>query len=320
MLCSGLVFPSHPFYPPSFRDKVQSNLLATSRRLAAIHLRHHLRADWAVIHLIHRPVRDPVREAVDLRSIHLRAVHLHRSVHPTAHSVLHVGGHGTDARRVSRGVISFAHAVHVGPEALSYPAYLAEDLLAARHFFFAVARGGDVGELVDEGAARVDELAEGGGRPVGDQGLVEGDDVAVCAGGGERAEGRGILPGCTVALDANQVSHGESEARDQGTWWRLTCSVPHSTTMPSRSEALVLLALTNRSSSARVMGVGGSWLRLRPYFVAVISKKDISRRMLFRAEISRSMVRYMGWNCELAVCGRRNLASSCPTKRMKPRA
>ena len=187
--------------PPSSFIQKQSpaNLLATSRRLAAIHLRHHLRADWAIIHLIHRPVRDPVREAVDLRSVHLRgvhlravhlrSVHLHRSVHPTAHSALHVGRHGTDARRVSRGVVSLAHAVHVGPEALSYPADLAEDLLAARHFFLAVARGGDVGELVDEGPARVDELAEGRGRPVRNQGLVEGDDVAVCAGGGERAEG-----------------------------------------------------------------------------------------------------------------------------------
>ena len=90
--------------------------------------------------------------------------------------------------------------------------------------------------------------------------------------------------------------------------------------MPSRRDALELLALTKRSSRARVMGVGGSWVRVRPYFVAVISKKDISRRMLLRADINRSMVLYMGWNCELADCGRRNLASSCPTKRMYPRA
>ena len=75
---------------------------------------------------------------------------------------------------------------------------------------------------------------------------------------------------------------------------KLTCSVPHSTTMPSRMEALELLALTKRSNKARVMGVGGPWLSERAYLDAVISKKDISRRMLLRAEMSRSMVRYMG--------------------------
>ena len=78
--------------------------------------------------------------------------------------------------------------------------------------------------------------------------------------------------------------------------------------MPSSNEALELLALTNRSSRARVMGVTGSGDRARPYFVAVISKNCISRRMLFSAEMSRSIVRYIGWNWELGVCGRRILA------------
>jgi len=53
-----------------------------------------------------------------------------------------------------------------------------------------------------------------------------------------------------------------------------------------------------------------------PYLVAVISKNCISRRILLSAEMSRSMVLYMGWNCELDVCGSRILASNCPTKRM----
>jgi hypothetical protein len=96
----------------------------------------------------------------------------------------------------------------------------------------------------------------------------------------------------------------------------LTCSNPHRTTMPSSMDALELLALMNKSSSARVMGVGGSRLMVSPYLVAVISKNCISRRMLFRAEMSKSMVLYMGWNCELDVCGRRIFASSWPTKRM----
>ena len=64
--------------------------------------------------------------------------------------------------------------------------------------------------------------------------------------------------------------------------------------MPSRSDALELLALTKRSSKARVMGVGGSMPSVRPYLVAVISKNCISRRMLFSAEMSRSIVLYMG--------------------------
>jgi hypothetical protein len=86
--------------------------------------------------------------------------------------------------------------------------------------------------------------------------------------------------------------------------------------MPSRREALELLALTNKSSRARVIGEGGSLLSERPYLVAVISKNCISRRMLFRAEISRSMVLYMGWNCEFCVCGNLIFASNCPTKRI----
>lgn len=90
--------------------------------------------------------------------------------------------------------------------------------------------------------------------------------------------------------------------------------------MPSSSDALELLALTKRSRRERVMGVGGSGAMFRVNFVAVISKNCISRRMLFSADMRRSMVRYMGWNCELSVCGRRILASSCPTKRMYPRA
>jgi hypothetical protein len=53
--------------------------------------------------------------------------------------------------------------------------------------------------------------------------------------------------------------------------------------------------------------------------VAVISKNCISRRMLFKADMRRSIVLYMGWNCEFDVCGSRILANSCPTKRIYPR-
>ena len=77
--------------------------------------------------------------------------------------------------------------------------------------------------------------------------------------------------------------------------------MPHSTTMPSSSDAHELLALRNRSRYARVIGFGGSLISVRPYFVAVISKKLISRRMLLSAEIKRSIVRYIGWNCEFCV-------------------
>ena len=64
--------------------------------------------------------------------------------------------------------------------------------------------------------------------------------------------------------------------------------------MPSRRDALALLALEKRSSMARVIGVGGSLGIAKPYLVAVISKNCISRRMLFSAEISKSIVLYMG--------------------------
>ena len=45
---------------------------------------------------------------------------------------------------------------------------------------------------------------------------------------------------------------------------------------------------------AIVIGVGGSLGIAKPYLVAVISKNCISRRMLFSAEISKSIVLYMG--------------------------
>lgn len=137
--------------------------------------------------------------------------------------------------------------------------------------------------------------------------------MVVIAGRWKRCtEGRGVLPSRAVAL------------RSQLDWaqWSVdgvpTCSVPHRTTMPSSREALELLALTKRSCRARVMGEGPSLPNTRPYFVAVISKNCISRRMLFSAEISRSIVLYMGWNCEFCVCGNLIFASNCPTKRIYP--
>lgn len=60
------------------------------------------------------------------------------------------------------------------------------------------------------------------------------------------------------------------------------------------------------------MKLGGSSVSWMPYLVAVISKKRISRRMLLMAEMSRSMVRYMGWNCELDAGGRRILPMRAP--------
>jgi hypothetical protein len=86
--------------------------------------------------------------------------------------------------------------------------------------------------------------------------------------------------------------------------------------MPSSKLELEPLALINKSSSDLVMGVGPSWPRTSPYLVAVISKNCISRRMLFSADMSKSMVLYMGWNCEFCVWGNLIFASSCPTKRM----
>jgi hypothetical protein len=73
--------------------------------------------------------------------------------------------------------------------------------------------------------------------------------------------------------------------------------------MPSSSEELGLETLLNISIYARVIYVGGSEESCMPYLVAVISKKDISRRMLFRAEIRRSSVLYMGWNCVFVTSG-----------------
>jgi hypothetical protein len=82
--------------------------------------------------------------------------------------------------------------------------------------------------------------------------------------------------------------------------------------MPSSKDAPGLETLLNKSMYARVMYVGGSSLRWMPYFVAVISKKDISRLILFKADIKRSSVRYMGWNWVFGTGGNRILAMSAP--------
>jgi hypothetical protein len=103
-----------------------------------------------------------------------------------AHVVIEARAHGSDASGTKLCSLALlAHAVDLWPKALLEPADLAEDLFAARHLFFAVARGGDVCELVDEGARRVDKFVERGRCPVGDEGLVKCDDVGVGTGCGE---------------------------------------------------------------------------------------------------------------------------------------
>jgi hypothetical protein len=102
------------------------------------------------------------------------------------HVVIEARAHGSNTCGTKlRGLALLAHAVDLWPKALLEPADLAENFFAARHLFFAVARGGDVCELVDEGARRVDKFVERGRRPVGDEGLVKCDNVGVGAGCGE---------------------------------------------------------------------------------------------------------------------------------------
>ena len=102
------------------------------------------------------------------------------------HAVTELGAQRIHTRGPElRGLALLAHAIDLGPEALLEPADLAEDFLAAGHFLFAVARGSDVCEFVDEGARRVDEFVERRRRPVGDEGLVESYNVRVGAGRGQ---------------------------------------------------------------------------------------------------------------------------------------
>jgi len=98
-------------------------------------------------------------------------------------------------------LILLAHAIDVGPEPLFEPADLAKHLIAALHHLLAVQIGRVVGELVDEAAAGIDELAEGGRGPVRDEGLVEGRDVRFRGRAGEgRCEARGVVPSGPAAL------------------------------------------------------------------------------------------------------------------------
>jgi hypothetical protein len=106
----------------------------------------------------------------------------------------------TNPTDAAAALVLLAHAVDVGPEALLQPADLLEDELAAVHLLAAVA-GHAVGQLVDERAARVDELDEGGGRPVGDEGLVQDGDVRVGRGLEGLGKGGGVGPGGAVGLE-----------------------------------------------------------------------------------------------------------------------
>ena len=76
-----------------------------------------------------------------------------------------------------------------------------EDLVAPLHHLFAVEIGGVVGKLVNEAAAGVDELGEGGGCPVRDERLVQGGDVRLCRRAGQRrGEACSIVPGGATTL------------------------------------------------------------------------------------------------------------------------
>jgi hypothetical protein len=110
----------------------------------------------------------------------------HWRIEAVVHVIIEARAHGSNASGTKlRDLALLAHAVDLWPKALLEPADLAEDLFAARHLFLAVARGGDVCELVDEGARRVDKFVERGRRPVWDEGLVKCDNVGVGAGCGE---------------------------------------------------------------------------------------------------------------------------------------
>jgi hypothetical protein len=121
-----------------------------------------------------------------LAVIYPSAVH-HGIVHAVVvHTVVKLRAHGPYPGVVELcGFVFLAHAVDLGPEALLQPAYLTEYLLTARHFFFPVAGSSDVGKLVDKRAGSVYELAERWRCPVGDEGLVESDNVRVGARCGE---------------------------------------------------------------------------------------------------------------------------------------
>lgn len=84
-------------------------------------------------------------------------------------------------RRRRWHIVRFAHAVDLRPYALPQPERLLECLFAPHHFLAAVAGRHRVGHFVDDGTAGVDEFAESGRGPVGDQCLVESVDVGFVA-------------------------------------------------------------------------------------------------------------------------------------------
>jgi hypothetical protein len=144
---------------------------------------------WRVVIAIHGwPIHLViVHIAVHSGTIYLRAIEssgqgVHWAVHLASHCAIahrsvqvlvHWGGKSAviHAANTSFGsqlcsFVLFAHAVNVWPKALFEPAYLPEDFFTANHFFFAVAGGCDVGQLVHECARCVDEFGEGGRGPV----------------------------------------------------------------------------------------------------------------------------------------------------------
>ena len=149
-----------------------------------------------------RPSRDDLNVAWVVRIVPVVTVTVTVAVNvAVAMAVAMAVRRSAGAARACGRITPVVRPVDGGPEALLQPADLAEDLLAAGHLLLAIWRGGGVGELVDEGAAGVDELGKGRGGPVRDEGLVEGDDVRLGRGRAKgMREGGCIVPGRAVAL------------------------------------------------------------------------------------------------------------------------
>jgi hypothetical protein len=166
--------------------------------LGAIESMGHGAIDGAVVHWA-------THSAVSL-AVHL-AVHgivTHRSIHVliqgSSESAIVCTSYG-QLRTYSGGFVLFTHAIDVRPEALAEPAYLSKNLFTAHHFFFAVACGGDVSELIDESASGIDKLGELRRCPVWYEGLVKSSDMGFSGRSRKGVIERGsVLPGGSVAL------------------------------------------------------------------------------------------------------------------------
>jgi len=172
---------------------------AVSCIVVVVHGSVHIVGDRVAVHVDHAAADAGPRHVV-LHAVTADA-NWKASLHSVLHSCVQTWPYGSPRRAHACVFTLFAHTIYTGPDAFSQPAYLAENFFTAHHLLLAVARGCNVCELIDECARGFDEFDKGGGYPIWQEGLMEGDNVRFGGHGRDiGGEGCRIVPGGAVTL------------------------------------------------------------------------------------------------------------------------